>query len=92
MIPSRKTDIQPEQKRFYVHSNTLVHLELQKEAYRRGLNPWDLGGLVIQQWIEAGFPILSGQTAGVLHYSVTQTETPCPSPLSSVAESTSGGQ
>lgn len=59
MIPSRKTDIQPEQKRFYVHSNTLVHLELQKEAYRRGVNAWDLGGLVIQQWIDAGFPSLS---------------------------------
>ena len=56
MIPSRKTAIQPEQKRFYVHSNTLVHLELQKEAYRRGLNAWDLGGLIIAQWIEAGFP------------------------------------
>ncbi len=56
MIPSRKADIKPEQKCFYVHSNTSVHLELQKEAYRCGLNPWDLGGLVIQQWIEAGFP------------------------------------
>lgn len=82
MIPSRKTDIQPEQKRFYVHSNTLVHLELQKEAYRRGLNAWDLGGLVIQQWIEAGFPNLAP----------IESETPCPSLFSSVAESTSGGQ
>ena len=82
MIPSRKTDIQPEQKRFYVHSNTLVHLELQKEAYRRGLNAWDLGGLVIQQWIEAGFP----------NRAPIESETPCPSLFSSVAESTSGGQ
>lgn len=87
MIPSRKTDIQPEQKRFYVHSNTLVHLELQKEAYRRGLNAWDLGGLVIQQWIEAGFPVLVAQ------FDVAdESETPCPSPSSSVAESTSGGK
>ena len=82
MIPSRKADIKPEQMRFYVHSNTLVHLELQKEAYRRGLNPWDLGGLVIQQWIEAGFPNLAP----------IELETPCPSPLSSVAESSGGGQ
>lgn len=59
VIPARQTEVQPENKRFYVHSNTLVHLELQKEAYRRGLNAWDLGGLVIQQWIEAGFPSLS---------------------------------
>jgi hypothetical protein len=82
MIPSRKTDIKPEQKRFYVHSNTLVHLELQKEAYRRGLNAWDLGGLVIQQWIEAGFPNLAP----------VEPKTPCPSPSSSVAESFSGGK
>lgn len=82
MIPPRKSENTPAEKRFYVHSNTLVHLELQKEAYRRGLNAWDLGGLVIAQWIEAGFPNLSP----------IESETPCPSPLSSVAESTSGGQ
>ena len=87
MIPARKSVIQPEQKRFYVHSNTLVHLELQKEAYRRGLNPWDLGGLVIAQWIEAGFPVLPTQND-----SIDESKTPCPSPLSSVAESFSGGQ
>lgn len=84
MIPARKTQVEPEQKRFYVHSNTLVHLELQKEAYRRGLNAWDLGGLVIEQWIKAGFPNLAPVDV--------ETETPCPSPFSSVAESSSGGQ
>lgn len=82
VIPARLTEVQPENKRFYVHSNSLVHLELQKEAYRRGLNPWDLGGLVIQQWIEAGFPSLAP----------VESKNPCPSPFSSVAESPSGGQ
>lgn len=82
MIPERIADVQPQEKRFYVHSNTLVHLELQKEAFRRGLNAWDLGGLVIQQWIEAGFPNLAP----------VESQNPCPSPCSSVAESTRGGQ
>lgn len=82
MIPERKTELKPQPKRFYVQSNTRVHFELQKEAYRRGINALELGGLVLAQWIEAGFPNLSS----VEHEENNQV------PSSLVTESDRGGQ
>ncbi len=51
--PEERSD---EPKRFYIFAAPSVVLELQKEAVSRSVNPWELGGLVIQQWIDAGCP------------------------------------
>ena len=58
MIPERKepTDLPEKPKRFYVFATPAVILHLQQEAVDRCVNPWQLGGLVIENWLQAGCP------------------------------------
>lgn len=56
MIPARQKEVKDDNKRFYVMARSSVHLELQKEAHKRGTDLWTLGGTVITSWLAAGAP------------------------------------
>ncbi|MFT0212904.1 hypothetical protein VQ643_09860 [Pseudomonas sp. F1_0610] len=58
MIPPRKVNVEDKEKRFYVIAPSSVHLELQKEAFKRGTDLWTLGGAVLSEWVKSGFPDL----------------------------------
>lgn len=55
-IPPRQDNIEDKEKRFYVHSTTSVKLALEKEAFSRGTDLWNLGGSVLGAWLAAGCP------------------------------------
>ena len=57
-IPSRKalTELDDKERRFYVFAPASVVVALQAEAVGRCVDPWRLGGAVVQSWIEAGCP------------------------------------
>ncbi|TWH71301.1 hypothetical protein LX59_01584 [Azomonas agilis] len=55
-LPPRKSDLEDKVKRFYMFAPTSVVLALQKEAAMRGTDSWNLGGIVIAQWLAAGCP------------------------------------
>lgn len=57
-IPARKdvADIEDKERRFYVFAPASVVVALQLEAGQRCIDPWRLGGYVVQSWIEAGCP------------------------------------
>ena len=55
-IPPRQRKVRDEEKRFYVQSKKSVKLDLEKEAFARGVDLWTLGGAVIEAWLSAGCP------------------------------------
>lgn len=55
-IPSRIDNAEDPKKRFYVFAPASVQLALQQEAHKRGTDLWTLGGLVLANWVAAGFP------------------------------------
>lgn len=55
-IPPRQDHIKDDNKRFYVLAPASTHLELQKEAFKRGTDLWTLGGHVLTSWLAAGAP------------------------------------
>lgn len=56
MIPARQIEVRDVIKRFYVTAPSSTHLELQKEAFKRGTDLWTLGGHVLTSWLAAGAP------------------------------------
>lgn len=59
-IPPRQalSEIEDKERRFYVFAPASVVVALQLEAGQRCIDPWRLGGYVVQSWIEAGCPDL----------------------------------
>jgi len=56
IIPKRKKQLDDKAKRFYVFAPSSTYLELQKEAFKRDTDLWNLAGSVLTAWLAAGCP------------------------------------
>jgi len=66
IIPQRLPEPPSEDKRFYVVTDSAVHLDLQREAHKRGTSLYLLAGAVLTQWLNQGCPSDFGDSYEVL--------------------------
>lgn len=57
-IPPKNAKVEDIQeiRRFYVDVPVSAHFAIQKEAFERGLKPNELGGAILEMWLDGGKP------------------------------------
>lgn len=56
MLPERKAEPGDQRSRMYVQTTASTRLRLMEESVSRGVTMWELAGLVLAMWCEAGCP------------------------------------